>query len=72
MVNSGVHHLLVPCPVPNNNSASCCMVMLIGLIKKSIYSPLYTFVHYPMEHWGIVCCPNFSAGIDWAGASGDL
>ena len=46
--------------------------MLIGIIKKSISSPLYTFVHYPLEHWGIVSCPNFSVGIDWAAASGDL
>lgn len=48
------------------------MVMLIGLIKKSIHSPLYTFVHYPLEHQGIAWRPNFSVGIDWAGASGDL
>ena len=59
-------------PVPNNNYISCCMLMIIELIKRSISSPLYTFVHSPLEHWGIVWCPHFSVGIDWAGASGDL
>lgn len=47
-------HLLVPCPVPNNNYVSCSEVMLIRLIKKSMCSPLYTCVHCPLKHWDII------------------
>lgn len=44
-------HLLVPCPVPNNNYVSCRAVMLICLIKKSMCSPLHTCGHCPLKHW---------------------
>lgn len=56
-------HLLVPCPVPNNNYVSWRVVMLICLIKKSMCSPLHTCVHCPLKHWGILWCPHFSVGV---------
>lgn len=56
-------HLLVPCPVPNNNYVSCRALMLIHLIEKSMCSPLYTWVHYPLKHWDITWCSDFSVGI---------